>query len=92
MLEGFELNSITHPKIISIMLKRIFIEGLRLSKPKSHAKLRVVCVDIPLIRGRIAHATIVRECHCGSLQLDVTIGKTSTTQSRPDLGEMPTAY
>ncbi|KAL3759631.1 hypothetical protein ACHAWU_009778 [Discostella pseudostelligera] len=43
------LNSITHPKIISIMLKRILIEGLRLSRPKSDAKLRVVCVDIPLL-------------------------------------------
>ena len=45
-----KLNSITHPKIISIMLKRIFIEGLRwLSRPKSDTKLRVVCVDIPLL-------------------------------------------
>lgn len=44
-----KLNSITHPKIISIMLKRILMEGLRLSRPKSDAKLRVVCVDIPLL-------------------------------------------
>ncbi len=45
-----KLNSITHPKIISIMLKRIIIEGLRcLSRPKSNAKLRVICVDIPLL-------------------------------------------
>ena len=86
-----KLNSITHPKIISIMLKRIFIEGLRLSKPKCEAASCMRRYSTP-IRGRIAHATIVRECHCGSLQLDVTIGKTSTTQSRPDLGEMPTAY
>lgn len=44
-----KLNAITHPKIISIMLKRILSEGLRLSRPRSDAKLRVVCVDIPLL-------------------------------------------
>jgi dephospho-CoA kinase len=44
-----KLNSITHPKIILIMLKRILIEGLRLSKQKTDTKLRVVCVDIPLL-------------------------------------------
>lgn len=44
-----KLNAITHPRIISIMLKRILAEGLRLSRPKSDAKWRVICVDIPLL-------------------------------------------
>ena len=37
-----KLNSITHPKIIKIILKRILCEGLK-------TRRRVVCVDIPLL-------------------------------------------
>ena len=37
-----KLNSITHPKIIKIMIKRILYEGFI-------ARGRVVCVDIPLL-------------------------------------------
>ena len=37
-----KLNSITHPKIIKIMIKRILYEGLKGGR-------RVVCVDIPLL-------------------------------------------
>lgn len=48
-----KLNSITHPKIIKIMLKRILLEGLNLKalsgKATKRAKRRVVCVDIPLL-------------------------------------------
>lgn len=50
-----KLNSITHPKIIKIMLKRILLEGLNLkrySSPFGKAtkhRRRVVCVDIPLL-------------------------------------------
>ena len=48
-----KLNSITHPKIRKIMLMCVLMEGLGLSssqsKEKSHAKQRVVCVDIPLL-------------------------------------------
>ena len=40
------LNSITHPKIIKIMLQRILFEGLNLINP---SKRKVVCVDIPLL-------------------------------------------
>jgi len=57
-----KLNSITHPKIIKIMMKRILYEGLNLgmfmipsssnnnkkTKRKRKAR-RVVCVDIPLL-------------------------------------------
>ena len=49
-----KLNSITHPKIIKIMLKRILLEGLNLKysspsdKTTKHRR-RVVCVDIPLL-------------------------------------------
>ncbi len=48
-----KLNSITHPKIIKIMLKRILLEGLNLNsslsgKTTKHQR-RVVCVDIPLL-------------------------------------------
>jgi len=52
----WKLNSITHPKIIKIMLKRILLEGLNLTplfgKAASQAirqRRRVVCVDIPLL-------------------------------------------
>ena len=47
-----KLNSITHPKIIKIMLKRILLEGLNLSSHRtksSKQRPRVVCVDIPLL-------------------------------------------
>ena len=47
-----KLNSITHPTIIKIMLKRIIFEGLNLSRfytSKPEGTLRVVCVDIPLL-------------------------------------------
>ncbi|KAL7543868.1 hypothetical protein ACHAXR_013243 [Thalassiosira sp. AJA248-18] len=49
-----KLNSITHPKIIMIMVKRILLEGLNLgrfstSSSKTKKKHRVVCVDIPLL-------------------------------------------
>ena len=49
-----KLNSITHPKIIKIMLKRIVLAGLNLKqlfeKPtKRRSRRRVVCVDIPLL-------------------------------------------
>ena len=56
-----KLNSITHPKIIKIMIKRIMCEGLNLNrflssslpankKTKRKRKARrVVCVDIPLL-------------------------------------------
>jgi dephospho-CoA kinase len=48
-----KLNSITHPKIIKIMLKRILLEGLNLKslfgKATKRSKRRVVCVDIPLL-------------------------------------------
>ncbi|KAL7500970.1 hypothetical protein ACHAWT_009343 [Skeletonema menzelii] len=50
-----KLNSITHPKIIKIMLKRILLEGLNLKNYSSPSgkttkhRRRVVCVDIPLL-------------------------------------------
>ena len=52
-----KLNSITHPKIIKIMIKRILYEGLNLgrflssshSNNKKKKTRRVVCVDIPLL-------------------------------------------
>ena len=49
-----KLNSITHPKIIKIMLKRIVLEGLNLRRlfektTKRSKRHRVVCVDIPLL-------------------------------------------
>jgi len=52
-----KLNSITHPKIIKIMIKSILYEGLNLNrfvlltnnKTKRKAGRRVVCVDIPLL-------------------------------------------
>lgn len=47
-----KLNSITHPKIIKIMLKRILLEGLNLNSSlwgKTTNRRRVVCVDIPLL-------------------------------------------
>mmetsp|Transcript_23391 Transcript_23391/g.35228 ORF Transcript_23391/g.35228 Transcript_23391/m.35228 type:complete len:352 (+) Transcript_23391:76-1131(+) len=49
-----KLNSITHPKIIKIMLKRILLEGLNLNsspsgKTTKRRRRRVVCVDIPLL-------------------------------------------
>lgn len=50
-----KLNSITHPKIIKIMLKRIVLEGLNLKQQifekttKRGSRRRVVCVDIPLL-------------------------------------------
>ena len=70
-----KLNSITHPQIRKIMLKRILIEGLRLSKPKSNAKLRVVCVDIPLLfEGglpmRILFGTVIVVTCNSTLQLE----------------------
>jgi len=70
-----KLNSITHPIIRKIMLKRILIEGLRLSKPKSNAKLRVVCVDIPLLfEGglpmRILFGTVIVVTCNSTLQLE----------------------
>jgi dephospho-CoA kinase len=42
-----KLNSITHPKIIKIMLRRLLVEGLNLNQ--GAAKRRVVCADIPLL-------------------------------------------
>ncbi|EED93009.1 predicted protein, partial [Thalassiosira pseudonana CCMP1335] len=49
-----KLNSITHPKIIKIMLRRIIMEGLNLGRffnisNKSVSSRRVICVDIPLL-------------------------------------------
>ena len=49
-----KLNSITHPKIIKIMLKQIVYEGLNFnhffsSKKQLRERPRVVCVDIPLL-------------------------------------------
>ena len=47
-----KLNSITHPKIIKIMLKRILLEGLNLNSSTTkttNRRRRVVCVDIPLL-------------------------------------------
>jgi len=53
-----KLNSITHPKIIKIMMKRILYEGLNLDRfmipsstnnKRKKAGRRVVCVDIPLL-------------------------------------------
>ncbi len=48
-----KLNSITHPKIIKIMLKRILLEGLNLNSSlfgrTANQRRRVVCVDIPLL-------------------------------------------
>lgn len=41
------LNSITHPKIIKIMLKRMLLEGLNLNGGTK--RRRVVCADIPLL-------------------------------------------
>lgn len=42
-----KLNSITHPKIIKIMLKRLLFEGLNLNR--NAKQRRVVCADIPLL-------------------------------------------
>lgn len=73
-----KLNSITHPKIIKIMLKCILLEGLNLQRfwsKSNNAKLRVVCVDIPLLYEgglpmRLLFGTvIVVACHA-KLQLD----------------------
>lgn len=53
-----KLDSITHPAIIKIMLTRILLEGLNISfgmsnnatiPRKGKKRLRVVCVDIPLL-------------------------------------------
>jgi len=56
-----KLNSITHPKIIKIMIKRILYEGLNLDRflssslpankktKRKKTRRRVVCVDIPLL-------------------------------------------
>ena len=54
-----KLNSITHPKIIKIMIKRILYEGLNLNrfviltnnskKKRKKVRRRVVCIDIPLL-------------------------------------------
>ena len=55
-----KLNSITHPKIIKIMIKRILYEGLNLNRfvistdnnkttSRNRKARRVVCVDIPLL-------------------------------------------
>ena len=70
-----KLNSITHPQIRKIMLKRILTEGLRLSKPKSNVKQRVVCVDIPLLfEGglpmRILFGTVIVVTCNSTLQLE----------------------
>ncbi|KAL3826395.1 hypothetical protein ACHAXA_008603 [Cyclostephanos tholiformis] len=70
-----KLNSITHPKIRKIMLKRIVIEGLRLSMSKSFVKRRVICVDIPLLfEGglpmRILFGTIIVVTCNSTLQLE----------------------
>ena len=61
-LKRRKLNSITHPKIIKIMLQRILFEGLNLQwsrfffsktdnlyNAQKKKKKRVVCVDIPLL-------------------------------------------
>ena len=76
-----KLNSITHPKIIKIMVKRILAEGLNLGrftandKAKNKKKLRVVCVDIPLLfEGglpmRLLFGTIVVVACNSTLQLE----------------------
>mmetsp|Transcript_9803 Transcript_9803/g.22085 ORF Transcript_9803/g.22085 Transcript_9803/m.22085 type:complete len:379 (-) Transcript_9803:38-1174(-) len=75
-----KLNSITHPKIIKIMLKRILFEGLNLGRfskqnPKSKSALRVVCVDIPLLfEGglpmRMLFGTIIVVACKSTLQLE----------------------
>lgn len=46
-----KLNSITHPKIIKIMLKRLLIEGLNFNSffKTASKQRRVVCADIPLL-------------------------------------------
>jgi dephospho-CoA kinase len=79
-----KLNSITHPKIRKIMLKRIVIEGLRLNLSKSMVKRRVICVDIPLLfEGglpmRILFGTIIVVACNSSLQLE------RLRQRNPDL-------
>lgn len=45
-LKRKKLNSITHPKIIKIMMQRILSEGLNFFNEN---KRRVVCADIPLL-------------------------------------------
>lgn len=77
-----KLNSITHPKIIKIMIQQIIIEGLNFtwfsrSKYKQQSpnkKRRVVCVDIPLlfeggIPMRILFGTVVVVACSSKLQL-----------------------
>lgn len=46
-----KLNSITHPKIIKIMLKRLLVEGLNVNSffKTAPKRRRVVCADIPLL-------------------------------------------
>ena len=73
-----KLNSITHPKIIKIMLKCILLEGLNLQRfwsKSNNAKLRVVCVDIPLLfEGglpmRLLFGTVIVVACREKLQLD----------------------
>ena len=79
-----KLNSITHPIIRKVMLKRILIEGLRFSMSKSMAKRRVICVDIPLLfEGglpmRLLFGTIIVVACNSTLQLE------RLRQRNPDL-------
>jgi dephospho-CoA kinase len=69
-----KLNSITHPKIIKIMLQRILLEGLNINSSSSKRR-RVVCADIPLLfEGglpmRMLFGTIIVVTCKPELQLD----------------------